>query len=228
MAAVAMRCARGLAFRATKLLTSTQTPTYYGAQTFRRFSRTVTAFDSVKKFTKDHEWISMDGTTGTIGITNHAQESLGELVYVDLPEVGKEVSKGGQWILIRSVTTFPKCRLLPTLRGGVTLEVFCPIQDASFAFRPELGPSQGCSFWPLCEECGTVESVKAASDLLAPVSGVCIEVNSALEGAPELINKSPHEEGWILKMKLSKPEELEELMDEEAYQEFVKSEEQES
>ncbi|XP_078608573.1 glycine cleavage system H protein-like [Branchiostoma floridae x Branchiostoma japonicum] len=171
MAAVAMRCARGLAFRATKLLTSTQTPTYYGAQTFRRFSRTVTVFESVKKFTKEHEWISMDGTTGTIGITNHAQASLGELVYVELPEVGKELSKG--------------------------------------------------------EECGTVESVKAASDLLAPVSGVCIEVNSTLEEDPSPINSSPYEDGWILKMKLSKPEELEELMDEEAYQAFVKSEEPE-
>ncbi|XP_078688351.1 glycine cleavage system H protein-like isoform X2 [Branchiostoma floridae x Branchiostoma belcheri] len=150
MAAVAMRCARGLAFRATKLVTPTQRTTYYGAQTFRRFSRTVTAFEPVRKFTKEHEWITMDGTTGTIGITNHAQDKLGELVFVELPEVGAELSKGGQWILIRSVTTFPKCRLLPTLRGGVALEVFCPIQDATFTFRPELGPSQGCAFWPLC------------------------------------------------------------------------------
>ncbi|XP_066289970.1 glycine cleavage system H protein-like isoform X1 [Branchiostoma lanceolatum] len=224
MAAVAMRCARGLAFRATKLLTSTQTPTYYGAQTFRRFSRTVTALDSVKKFTKDHEWITLDGTTGTIGITYQAQDKLGEIVYVELPEVGAEMSQGGQWILIHSVTTFPKCRVLPTLRGGVTLEVFCPVQDASFTFHPELGPSQGCAFWPLCDECGAVESVKAVGDLFCPVSGECIEVNTALEEDASLINSSPYEDGWILKMKLSKPEELDDLMDEEAYQAFVKTE----
>ncbi|XP_066289971.1 glycine cleavage system H protein-like isoform X2 [Branchiostoma lanceolatum] len=168
MAAVAMRCARGLAFRATKLLTSTQTPTYYGAQTFRRFSRTVTALDSVKKFTKDHEWITLDGTTGTIGITYQAQDKLGEIVYVELPEVGAEMSQG--------------------------------------------------------DECGAVESVKAVGDLFCPVSGECIEVNTALEEDASLINSSPYEDGWILKMKLSKPEELDDLMDEEAYQAFVKTE----
>ncbi|KAI8480342.1 PREDICTED: uncharacterized protein LOC109482125 [Branchiostoma belcheri] len=172
MAAVAMRCARGLAFRATKLVTPTQRTTYYGAQTFRRFSRTVTAFEPVRKFTKEHEWITMDGTTGTIGITNHAQDKLGELVFVELPEVGAELSKG--------------------------------------------------------DECGAVESVKAASELYAPVSGECVEVNMALEGDPSLVNSSPYDEGWILKMKLSNPEELDDMMDEEAYKAYVKAEDQDA
>lgn len=113
-------------------------------------------------FTEDHEWISVDGDTATIGITEHAQEQLGDLVFVELPDTGKNVAKG--------------------------------------------------------DEAVVVESVKAASDVYAPVTGEITEVNSALADDPSLVNRSAQNEGWLVKMKLSDPSELEGLMDASAYE----------
>lgn len=113
------------------------------------------------KYTEDHEWIRVDGAIGTIGITDHAQEQLGDVVFVELPEVGSKVAKG----------------------------------DAS----------------------GVVESVKAASEIYAPVSGEIVEVNEALVDAPQTVNSDPTGTGWFYKIQLSDPGELDGLMDEDAY-----------
>lgn len=117
------------------------------------------------KYTKEHEWISIDGDVGTIGISNFAQEQLGDVVFVDLPDIGKTVVPG--------------------------------------------------------DEAAIIESVKAASELYAPVSGEIIEVNSALNDAPELVNSDPTGEGWFIKIRLSKVDELTALMDETAYSAFA-------
>ena len=117
------------------------------------------------KFSKDHEWVSVAGDIATIGITNHAQEQLGDVVFVELPAVGKKVSKGG---------------------------------DAA-----------------------VVESVKAASEVYAPVTGEVIAVNKELEGDPSLVNRGAEGDGWFMKVKLSNPAELSELMDKAAYDKFV-------
>ena len=119
------------------------------------------------KFSKDHEWVSVAGNIATIGITNHAQEQLGDVVFVELPAIGKKVSKGG---------------------------------DAA-----------------------VVESVKAASEVYAPVSGEVVEVNKELEGDPALVNRGAESDGWFMKVKLSNPAELSELMDKAAYDKFVAS-----
>ncbi|MBO8160152.1 MAG: glycine cleavage system protein GcvH [Thermosipho sp. (in: Bacteria)] len=120
----------------------------------------------MKKYTKTHEWV--DTETGLIGITNHAQEELGDIVYVDLPEVGKEVKKG---------------------------EVLLAI-----------------------------ESVKAATDVYAPVSGKVVEVNSELDASPELVNEDAEGNGWLVKLEFSNPEELKELLTEDEYKEFLENE----
>ena len=117
------------------------------------------------KFSKDHEWVSVAGDIATIGITNHAQEQLGDVVFVELPAVGKKVSKGG---------------------------------DAA-----------------------VVESVKAASEVYAPVTGEVIAVNKELEGDPSLVNRGAEGDGWFMKVKISNPAELTELMDKAAYDKFV-------
>jgi glycine cleavage system H protein len=119
-----------------------------------------------KKFTKDHEWISLDGDVATVGITNYAQEQLGDVVFVEVPETGQQVAQG--------------------------------------------------------DDAAVVESVKAASEVYAPLSGEVVEGNAALEATPELVNQSPDNEGWFFKMKLSDAGELDELMDEAAYDAFVK------
>jgi glycine cleavage system H protein len=119
-----------------------------------------------KKFTKDHEWISLDGDVATVGITNYAQEQLGDVVFVEVPATGQQVAQG--------------------------------------------------------DDAAVVESVKAASEVYAPLSGEVVEGNAALEATPELVNKSPDNEGWFFKMKLSDAGELDELMDEAAYDAFVK------
>ena len=119
-----------------------------------------------KKFTKDHEWISLDGDVATVGITNYAQEQLGDVVFVEVPETGQQVAQG--------------------------------------------------------DDAAVVESVKAASEVYAPLSGEVVEGNAALEATPELVNQSPDNEGWFFKMKLSDSDELDELMDEAAYDTFVK------
>jgi glycine cleavage system H protein len=122
----------------------------------------------VKKFAKTHEWVKVDGNLAVVGISNHAQEKLGDVVYVDLPQVGKVVKKN---------------------------EAFM-----------------------------SVESVKAASDIYAPVSGKIVEVNEKLSNQPELINKDAEGEGWLVKIEMSDPSELSDLLDEESYRKFCEEE----
>ena len=122
---------------------------------------------STMRFTKDHEWISVEGDVGTVGITEYAQSQLGDVVYVELPEVGKKVAKSG--------------------------------------------------------EAAVVESVKAASEIYAPVSGEVVEVNSALDGAPATVNEDAQGRGWFLKMKIDNASELEGLMSEDEYKKFLAS-----
>lgn len=116
-------------------------------------------------FTDEHEWIDVDGTSATVGITDYAQSQLGDIVYVEVPAAGTQVKKGS---------------------------------DAA-----------------------VVESVKAASDVYAPVTGTVTEGNGALEGDPALVNSDPEGDGWFFKLTLSDPSELEGLMDEAAYKAFV-------
>ena len=118
-------------------------------------------------FTKEHEWIRVEGDQATVGISNHAQEALGDIVFAEVPEAGKQLSKGA--------------------------------------------------------EAAVVESVKAASDVYAPVSGEVTEGNSAVADDPALVNSDPEGEGWFFKLKLSNPGELDGLMDEAAYRDFVAS-----
>ena len=118
-------------------------------------------------FTKEHEWIRVDGDTATVGISNHAQEQLGDIVFAEVPEAGRPVSKG--------------------------------------------------------QEAAVVESVKAASDVYAPISGEVTEGNPALADDPSLINNDPEGEGWFFKIKLANPSELDGLMDEAAYREWVQT-----
>lgn len=116
-------------------------------------------------FTKDHEWISVEGDAATVGITDYAQAQLGDIVFVEVPPAGAAVDKG--------------------------------------------------------REAAVVESVKAASDVYAPVSGTVIEGNAGLEADPALVNSSPEDDGWFFKLTLSDPAELDGLMDEDAYKAFV-------
>jgi len=119
------------------------------------------------RYTKDHEYIRLDGDIGVFGISQHAQEQLGDVVYVELPQIGAKVVKGGQVAI--------------------------------------------------------VESVKAASEVYAPASGEIIAVNAALESQSGLVNEDPLGEGWIAHIRLTDPAELAGLMDEAAYQEFLKA-----
>ncbi len=118
-------------------------------------------------FTKDHEWIDVDGSAATVGVTDYAQAQLGDIVFVELPAKGAALSKG--------------------------------------------------------KEAAVVESVKAASDVYAPVSGAVTEANSALEAEPALVNSAPEADGWFFKLILSNPGELDGLMDAAAYAAWVKS-----
>lgn len=118
-------------------------------------------------FTKDHEWIRVDGDVATVGISDHAQEALGDIVFAEVPDAGKSLSKG--------------------------------------------------------DDAAVVESVKAASDVYAPVGGEVIEGNSALADDPSLINRDPEGEGWFFKLRLANKNELDGLMDEAAYREWVKT-----
>ncbi len=117
------------------------------------------------RYTKEHEWIRLDGDVATIGITDHAQEQLGDVVFVELPAVGKSLTKGG---------------------------------DAA-----------------------VVESVKAASEVYAPVSGDVTEVNKALEGEPAMVNRDPEGAAWFLKVRMKDKSELDGLMDAAAYKAFI-------
>jgi glycine cleavage system H protein len=118
-------------------------------------------------FTKEHEWIRVEGDTATVGISNHAQEQLGDIVFAEVPEAGRQLSKG--------------------------------------------------------QEAAVVESVKAASDVYAPVSGEVVAGNQAVADDPALVNSDPEGQGWFFKLKLSDPGELDGLMDEAAYREFLGS-----
>lgn len=120
------------------------------------------------KFLSSHEWVLVEDNIATIGISDHAQELLGDLVYVELPEVGSVLAAG--------------------------------------------------------DSVGVVESVKAASDTYAPVSGKVVEINEELEGAPDKINNDPYGDGWMYKVSLEDPEEVEDLMDAEAYAESIEEE----
>ncbi|GAB5487968.1 MAG: glycine cleavage system protein GcvH [Parasphingorhabdus sp.] len=116
-------------------------------------------------FTEEHEWVDVEGDTATVGITEYAQEQLGDIVFVETPDVGSELSQG--------------------------------------------------------DDAAVVESVKAASDVYAAVSGEVIEVNEALEEEPALVNSSAEEDGWFFRLTLSDKDELSDLMDEKAYKAFV-------
>ena len=117
------------------------------------------------KFTPDHEYIRVEGSTGIVGITPYAQEALGDIVFVELPSVGKVLKKG--------------------------------------------------------DEAAVVESVKAASEIYAPVSGTVTEVNSALSGEPGLVNQAPDTDGWMFKIAISDASELDSLLDSDAYAELT-------
>jgi glycine cleavage system H protein len=117
------------------------------------------------RYTKEHEWVRLDGDIATVGITDHAQEQLGDIVFVELPQVGKSVEQGA--------------------------------------------------------EAAVVESVKAASEVYAPLSGEVIDVNKALEGEPGKINADPLGEGWFMKLKVKDRSQFDALMNEAAYNDFV-------
>ncbi|QQP88889.1 glycine cleavage system protein GcvH [Skermanella sp. TT6] len=119
---------------------------------------------STIKFTKDHEWIRVEGDVATVGISDYAQKQLGDVVFVELPEIGRNVVAG--------------------------------------------------------KEAAVVESVKAASEVYAPVAGDVVEVNEALADDPSLVNRDPMGEGWFVKLRLENQSDLDDLMDEAAYQEY--------
>jgi glycine cleavage system H protein len=123
------------------------------------------------RYTKEHEWIKVDGETGIVGITDYAQHELGDVVFVELPKVGAQ------------------------LKAGQSL--------------------------------GTVESVKAVSEIYSPVSGEVTEVNSALADAPEKINQDPHGAAWLVKVRLGDKKEISSLMDARAYQEYISQKQKE-
>ena len=122
-------------------------------------------FPADVKYTKDHEWVRVEGTTGTVGITEYAQGELGDVVFVELPAVGRKFAQG--------------------------------------------------------ESFGTVEAVKAVSDLFSPISGAVLDVNKRIQNSPELVNKESFGDGWMIKISIDKPAELDALMDAEAYKKLV-------
>jgi glycine cleavage system H protein len=120
------------------------------------------------RYTKEHEWVLVEGDTGTVGITDHAQEELGDIVYVDLPKVGTKVEQG--------------------------------------------------------KSLGSVESVKAVSDIYSPVAGEVAEINPALAGKPETLNSDPHGAAWLVKIRLSEPAQAEGLMSAADYEAYIGAE----
>lgn len=123
-------------------------------------------FPSNLKYTKEHEWVAVDGDVVTIGVTDHAQDALGDIVYLgDFPEVGDDVQRG--------------------------------------------------------DVIGVVESVKATSDIFAPISGDIVEINETLEDAPEVVNESPYDKGWLLKISVGDDTELDDLLGVKAYMALV-------
>jgi glycine cleavage system H protein len=125
-------------------------------------------FPEELQYTEEHEWVLVEGDIVTIGITDFAQDALGDVVFVELPQVGTVLEAGKPF--------------------------------------------------------GVVESVKAVSDIYAPVSGEVVEINEELPDAPEMINTSPYEDGWMIKIKIADAAEIKDLLDAEAYQEFVNEE----
>jgi glycine cleavage system H protein len=121
------------------------------------------------KYHREHDWVRIDGDTAVFGLTDYAQETLGDIVFIELPEVGTDVVAGSSY--------------------------------------------------------AEVESVKAVSDVYAPLSGSVLEVNDEVVDAPELINESPYEEGWLIKVRLSDPSEADDLMTADEYNELLASEE---
>ncbi len=118
------------------------------------------------KYTQDHEWVSVDGDVATVGISDYAQQQLGDVVFVEVPEIGADLGKG--------------------------------------------------------DELAVVESVKAASEVYAPITGEVVDVNADLEGEPSLVNEDAFGKGWFAKIKISDSAQLEELLDEDAYKSFIK------
>ena len=117
------------------------------------------------KFTREHEWLKLEGDYGIVGITNYAQEELGEVVYVEMPAVDTILEKG--------------------------------------------------------QECGVVESVKTVSSLYMPIKGEVVEINETVEQNPEILNESPYQKGWLFKLKILNRSEIEDLIDAEAYENFI-------
>ncbi|XP_033223791.1 glycine cleavage system H protein, mitochondrial [Belonocnema kinseyi] len=133
----------------------------------RHACTTHTLRKSERRYTSKHEWVEVHGKVGVVGISNYAQDALGDVVYAQLPDVGSTIKKE--------------------------------------------------------DECGALESVKAASEIISPVTGKVLEKNEAVENKPGLINSSCYEDGWLFKVELENPEEIQTLMDENAYTEFLKS-----
>lgn len=131
-------------------------------------SKSESIYPDTLKYTREHEWLRLQGNVGTVGITHYAQSELGDIVYVELPAAGTAVIAG--------------------------------------------------------EEFGTLESVKAVSEIFAPASGEVLEVNESLAGGPEAINKDPYGDGWLLKIKLADPKEAEGLMSGAEYRKFIEEE----
>jgi glycine cleavage system H protein len=120
-----------------------------------------------KRFTKEHEWVVMDGDIATVGITDHAQEQLGDLVHVELPELERAVAEG--------------------------------------------------------ETCAVVESVKAASDIFAPLAGKVVEINETIVEDPSIVNSDAEGEGWFFRLEVDDPASFEQLMDQDAYDEYLET-----
>jgi glycine cleavage system H protein len=120
------------------------------------------------KYTREHEWLRIEGNEAVVGITEHAQELLGDMVFVDMPKIGQAFETGA--------------------------------------------------------DCAVVESVKAASDVYMPVQGVVLEINETLEDSPELVNSDPYGDGWLFRIKIEDSNEINELLDADAYQAFVDAE----
>jgi glycine cleavage system H protein len=120
-----------------------------------------------KRYTKEHEWVTLEGDIATVGITDHAQEQLGDLVHIELPELDREVTEG--------------------------------------------------------ETCAVVESVKAASDIFAPMSGKVVEINETIVEDPSIVNSDAEGEGWFFRLELDDTDQFETLMDQDAYDEFLET-----
>ena len=118
------------------------------------------------KYTKEHEWVKLDGNVATIGITDYAQGELGDIVFIELPEIGLDVKQMGKF--------------------------------------------------------GTIEAVKAVSDMYSPVSGKVVEINAALDGDPMIVNKDPYGDGWMVKIQISNPSEVNNLLDAKGYENLLK------